>query len=418
MAARLHLNTRTTPKPRIQINRSLIIALSAIITTILLFGIVGAFTHTQQAKKNIVSTEEKLAKKQEVNISPEIAGLPENYSNLENFFPKEKDDQRLEIILKQFEELQDEYRYLKRQFSEKEAAPIKKLDDEKTITAKKADLVFSSLGSNTENILAGDRSKSTAEETLKAGPAQEDFLKSEAENKRRLEVAKGKDRTEDIYDMHNIIKPISKYQIQAGTSIPAILDTGIETTVVGTIVAHVRSDVYDTISGKYLLIPKGSKLVGEYDSRTVAGQRRILMEFGRIIRPDGSSILLGRALGADAIGQSGISGNVDNHWARIIGAATISTILTVGAGIGSDNVSRDNYYPDAKQRGYNGAATAVNDVGKQIAGQALAIKPTIKVPPGREFNVMVRKDMVLEPFKDPYREPNIVEKTFSTKRKF
>ncbi len=416
---RPNLEISTQPKPKIQINRPLVITIGAIIATIFLFAMVAALTHKNSVKKprNSNALEQNITVDKPIDISPDIRKLPENYSDvseIKKFFPREQNDHRVEILLKQFEELQSEYHYLKELLNKREYSPPREIvDDEKTLNAKRADLVFNGLGSQIENIFSGnDRNKFlTKDEKLIATPAQEELVKNEIENKRRLDVAKGNDKTEAIYDMHNVIKPISKYQVQAGTMIPAILDTGIETSVVGTIVAHVKSNIYDTITGKYLLIPKGSKLIGEYDSRTTSGQRRILIEFGRIIRPDGSSILLGRALGADAIGQSGISGDVNNHWARILGAATISTILTVGAGIGSDSISRNNYYQNSTQRGIAGGSQAINNVGQSITNQALSIKPTITIPPGKEFNVMVRKDMILTPFNEPSKT-KVIKKAY------
>lgn len=411
MAEKNKLEISTTPAPVVQLSKPILITAGTVAASLILFAIIGSFSNSKHnSSKNSngiasMSIEKNFTAENKINISPEIHKLPEDYTNIEGirkFLASPKEDHRLEIVLRQLEDLQNEYQYLKRQFDLKKndatELPLKSVDNEKTAYAKTADLIFAGLGSNTENAL-DNKSKPTNEDKLIATPAQEEFLKNEAINKRRIEVAKGKDRTESIYDMHNMVRPISKYQIQAGTTIPAILDTGIDTTIVGTIVAHVKSNIYDTITGKYLLIPKGSKLIGEYDSRTTPGQRRILMEFGRIIRPDGSSILLGRALGADAIGQSGVGGDVNNHWARILGAATISSILTVGAAVGADNIDgHNNYYQSATQRGIGGAVNSVNNVAQNITNQALTIKPTINIQPGREFYVMVRKDMILDPF--------------------
>ncbi len=406
---------QTLPKVAVQLNRKMIISVAAAVTAIVLFGIIGAFS---VGKKPVVDTDASTSTSaasrgglsRQVTIDPEIIDLPSSYTDIakiKKFSQINENDQRFEDVLRQLEELQGEYRSLKEQYDSKGEQPEKKVDDEQTRIAKSSELVFKGLGSDVENMFgdSSDRSRSrfgaaNKDEDVPMTPAQENLIKTKEENKRRAAVAKGRDEASEIYDMHGVIKPISKYQLQAGTLIPATLISGINTSLVGTIIAQVKSDIYDTVTGKYLLIPKGSKLLGEYESQIRSGQRRILMFYTRIVRPDGSSILLSRALGVDALGQSGVEGDVNNHWARILGAATISTILTVGAGIGTDSISNsNNYQQNSMQRAGTSAGAAISDVGRNITNRSLDIQPTITVPPGYQFNVAVRKDMVLDPYK-------------------
>ena len=97
------------------------------------------------------------------------------------------------------------------------------------------------------------------------------------------------------------------------------------------------------------------------------------------------------------MGKSGVEGNVDNHWARIIGASTISTILSVGAAIGGGNND------SAKQRAFGGMGNQISGIGQQIAGRSINIQPTISLEPGHQFNVAVKRDMILTPYKSKIR---------------
>ena len=123
----------------------------------------------------------------------------------------------------------------------------------------------------------------------------------------------------------------SPYVVQAGTVIPAALITGIRSDLPGQITAQVTEAVYDSPTGKYLLIPQGAKLIGQYDSSVAFGQSRILLVWTRVIMPDGTSIVLERQPGADTEGYAGLEDEVDNHWGMLFKAAVLSTLLSVGA---------------------------------------------------------------------------------------
>jgi type IV secretion system protein TrbI len=125
--------------------------------------------------------------------------------------------------------------------------------------------------------------------------------------------------------------PASPYQVMAGTVIPAALVTGINSDLPGQVIASVTESVYDTATGRYLLIPQGSKLIGRYDSQVAFGQRRVLLVWTRLILPDTSSIALGKLPGIDPAGYAGLEDGVDWHWDRILAGAALSTLLGVGA---------------------------------------------------------------------------------------
>ncbi|TXG82460.1 MAG: conjugal transfer protein TraI, partial [Sphingomonadales bacterium] len=119
--------------------------------------------------------------------------------------------------------------------------------------------------------------------------------------------------------------------LQAGSVIPAALITGIRSDLPGLVTAQVTQNVYDSPTGRILLIPQGARLIGEYDSEIAAGQSRVLLAWDRLILPGGRSIRLERQPGADAAGMSGLEDRVNNHWGRMVRAALVSTLLGVGS---------------------------------------------------------------------------------------
>ena len=399
------LAVRTRPVPVIQLNQKVILGIAMVIATVVSLAMVNAFVSEKPSKVKIAAPEQ-LPKVDDRNVTPlDFVGVPESYTDVKRIkrflqteapTPTVVEDPRFDEVRRELYALQREYDSLKRRLAEKENEKVE--DSAEMRAIKRGGLTFSGIGSNMDNAFSMRRREN---EEAVASPAQEEQLRNKADSNRRLDIAKGYDPATAIYDMHNVVKPYSKYLLQAGSVIPATLITCINTTQVGTIIAQVSSDVYDTVSGKYLLIPRGSKLIGEYSSNVRQGQGRVLIEFGRVVRPDGSSILLSRALGTDAIGNSGLNGDVDNHWMRIIGAATLSTVLTAGAAIGANAIYRhsNNSYPSSYENAVSGAANAFNNIGQQITGRAMNIPPTITVPAGTPFFVSVRKDMTLTPYR-------------------
>jgi type IV secretory pathway VirB10-like protein len=183
--------------------------------------------------------------------------------------------------------------------------------------------------------------------------------------------------------------PSSPYVVQAGTLIPAALVTGIRSDLPGEITAQVTQDVADSPSGRFRLIPQGSRLVGQYDSQVAFGQSRVLLVWTRLILPNGRSIVLDRLPGADAAGAGGLQDGVDNHWGQLFKAAALSSILGIGTQIGSGN--DENGLIKALRQG---PANTLNQAGQQVIGRSLNIAPTLTIRPGFQVEVLVHKDMV------------------------
>jgi len=183
--------------------------------------------------------------------------------------------------------------------------------------------------------------------------------------------------------------------VLAGSIIPAALITGLRSDLPGEITAQVTQDIFDTPTGKILLIPQGAKLVGQYDAQITFGQSRALLVWNRLILPNGKSIVLERQPGADTEGYAGLADEVDNHWGTLFEAAALSTILSVGSEAGTSD-SENNLAQAIRQ----GASQSFNQTGEQVVGRSLNVQPTITIRPGFPVNVLVTHDLVLEPYRN------------------
>ena len=191
--------------------------------------------------------------------------------------------------------------------------------------------------------------------------------------------------------------PSSPYVLQAGSVIAAALITGIRSDLPGQITAQVTENVYDSPTGRILLIPQGSKLVGEYDSQVSFGQNRVLLAWDRLILPDGRSITLDRLPGADASGFAGLQDGTNYHWGGIAKAALLSTALGIGAQAGS------NGNDDLARAIREGTSDTINQAGQQIVRRQLNVQPTLTIRPGYPLRVVVTRDLVLSPIADGKR---------------
>jgi type IV secretory pathway VirB10-like protein len=182
--------------------------------------------------------------------------------------------------------------------------------------------------------------------------------------------------------------------LQAGAVIAAALLTGIRSDLPGQVTAQVTEDVYDSPTGRILLIPQGARLVGQYDAQIAFGQSRALLVWNRLIMPNGRSIVLERQPGADPEGYAGLEDQVDNHWGMLFKAAILSTLLSVGSEAGTSDT--ENSLVQAIRQG---ASQSFSQVGQQVVGRSLNVQPTITIRPGFPVRVLVTHDLVLEPYR-------------------
>jgi len=189
-----------------------------------------------------------------------------------------------------------------------------------------------------------------------------------------------------------VMAPASPYVLQAGAVIPAALITGIRSDLPGQITAQVTENIYDSPTGRILIVPQGTRIIGEYSNDVGFGQRRVLLVWNRLILPNGRSIVLERQPGADSQGYAGLQDGVDYHWWDLAKAAGLSTLLAVGSELA---VSDEDRLIRAIR---DGAQDTINDAGQQIIRRQLQVAPTLTIRPGFPVRVIVTRDLVLEPY--------------------
>ncbi|CEF53677.1 TrbI/VirB10 family protein [Acetobacter ghanensis] len=194
--------------------------------------------------------------------------------------------------------------------------------------------------------------------------------------------------------------PASPYVLQAGTVIAGALNTKISSDLPGQIVGHVTQNVYDSPTGRFLLIPQGSTLFGAYNSSVSFGQQRTQIIWTRLILPNGDSFVLEKLPGGNAIGQSGLSDEVNNHWGQLFKAALVTTLLSVGSEAGTS--WNENNLMQAIR---SGASNGFSMVGNRLIDRSLNIQPTLTDRPGLPFTLVLNRDLVLKPWKEKEFRP-------------
>ena len=197
-------------------------------------------------------------------------------------------------------------------------------------------------------------------------------------------------RAVDTYLSQPLIAPASPYEIQAGTVIPGALVTGINSDLPGQIIGTVTQNVFDSVTGKYLLIPQGSRLLGRYSSVVGNGENRVLIAWQRLILPNGDSIVLDAMPGTDQEGQSGLHDKVDYHFKKLAEAAALSTAIAYGGNLAinpnSTSTNQDVVGSTISQE--------ASQIGQRIINRQLDVQPTITIRPGWPFRILVNKDII------------------------
>ena len=196
--------------------------------------------------------------------------------------------------------------------------------------------------------------------------------------------------------------PRTPYELRAGFVVPATLISGINSELPGQIMAQIAQNVYDTATGKYLLLPQGSRLVGAYSSDVSYGQARVLVAWQRIVFPDGKAMDISAMPGADSAGYAGFTDQVNNHYLRLYGSALLMSAVTAGITYNQhQNQSTLGYQqPNASSALSQALGLQLGQVTAQMIAKNLNIAPTLEIRPGYRFNVIVTKDMT---FSKPYQ---------------
>ena len=211
-----------------------------------------------------------------------------------------------------------------------------------------------------------------------------------------LDVQQNKD--DNGYLQAAVQPKASNHELFAGSVIPAVLQTGIDSDLPGTITGMVRQTVYDSLNPSVVLIPQGTKIIGAYSSDVAYGQSRVLVAWDRLIFPNGSMIDLKGMIGADGQGESGLHDQVDNHYTRIFGSAILMSMLGVGAQLSQPQTGNALTTPSASQQAAGALAQQINTVGTNLLNKNLNIQPTLNIRPGMTFNVLVNRTMILPPY--------------------
>lgn len=238
---------------------------------------------------------------------------------------------------------------------------------------------FNALTSANNNLPAGDANAAP----LTAAPASQD---------RKLAFLNAKPDAE-IYNPHSQQKPISPFTLMAGTIIPASLLTGLNSDLPGFVIGQVTENVYDTVTGRYLLVPQGTRIIGKYDSVVAFGQKRALIVWQRIIRPDGSSIVIENLPATDEGGYAGLEDGVDFHTWQILKGVGLATLLGVGTEL-SVGSSQNDLVSAIRQSAFQN----VDRASQNVVQRMLDIQPTLTIRPGFPLRIIVHKDIILTPY--------------------
>ena len=201
------------------------------------------------------------------------------------------------------------------------------------------------------------------------------------------------------YLIQTRLKAVGKTEIWAGSVLAAQLDTGINTNLPGMATAHIKNDIYDSRTGQFLLIPKGTRIIGTYNASVDGGQNRVQTKWERLIWPDGSYLSLEGMAGGDREGNSGQFADVNDHRGAIFTTSIFTGLLAAGTQLVSGGGA------GSYTAGGNGQVI-YQSVGQQIAQQGnaaiqkkLSQAPELTVPRGVNFNIIIDRTIVLDPWK-------------------
>lgn len=197
-----------------------------------------------------------------------------------------------------------------------------------------------------------------------------------------------------IYSPHGLVDPLSPYELKAGAVIPGALLTGVDTARPGPVVATVTQNVFDSITGRHLLVPQGARLIGRHEGESAHGDRRAFLVWDRMILPNGKSVILSEEPGVDAQGAVGVRGEIDRRlWPMGVATLFAGAITTLGelARGRSDERSFIDSAGDA-------ASIEASQVGGRLTDRELGVQPSIRVRAGAPVRVMITRDLILEPY--------------------
>ncbi|MBS0403738.1 MAG: TrbI/VirB10 family protein [Proteobacteria bacterium] len=386
---------RAQPRPVTRLNRRTL----AMLTGGLSVAVLGATIWSLQPHRRGAGEQTELYNVDRVSKSEGLDGLPADYSKLPPKVPELGPPLPGDLgpaIVKSQQSLTPAY-----------AQPGHDPEDarRKEADAAAASSVFFRSGNQGKTpapaqvASAGPSSALASFDPLAAGPASTAAQPADptaVQNRQEQKEAFLKGGSTESRNSGVLQMPASPYQVMAGTVIPAALVTGIKSDLPGDVIAMVTEPVYDTATGKLLLIPQGSRILGKYNSQVSYGQSRVQMVWNRIILPDTSSLTLDSLVGTDPAGYAGVEDEIDRHWGRILAGAALTTLLGVGAELAApENRQNGNRIVIA---GRDGLQDSVNQVGQELTRRNMNIQPTLTARPGLPVRIIVSRDLVLRPY--------------------
>jgi len=227
-----------------------------------------------------------------------------------------------------------------------------------------------------------------------AGPEPGSVPASEPARQARMQAFLEAAPSADIYNPHLLEEPLSPWQVMAGSVLRAALITGLNSDLPGFVVAQLTEDVFDSVTGTVLLLPRGTRLLGRYDSQVAFGQERALVVWHRLILPDGASVVVENLPATDEAGHAGISDTVDMHGWRLARGILLSSLLGIGTELAwADEGDVTRAFRESVQEGTDKAAGA-------LVKRELDVQPTLRVRPGWPLAVLVHRDLLLRPWQN------------------
>jgi type IV secretory pathway VirB10-like protein len=230
--------------------------------------------------------------------------------------------------------------------------------------------------------------------------ATEEYEAQNMQDRKEAFLARSRAGSTENYLNSTRTQPAGPYEIKAGWDIPAVLEQALNSDLPGEIKALVRDNVYDTATGMDLLIRRGARLIGMYDSRVGYGQDGIQVVWSRLIFPEGSPVNLQGMAGQDASGHAGLRHDVDNHDKRLVGFGLLTSVFSAAFQISQTRHGSVLGYPSPAETAGSAIGGNISQLGADVTRRNLNVQPTIKVPVGYRFNVRVNRDTL---FELPYR---------------
>ncbi|MBU6445550.1 MAG: conjugal transfer protein TrbI [Alphaproteobacteria bacterium] len=385
-----HLEMRATPRPVVRFKRGLLIG-TAGISAVAIAGITFVALKPPHFTLSQAKTQVTAAKK-----TPDaVANLPKNYAQMHvpRLGPRLPGDLGVGIV-----EHEKALGLAPGGEADETARAARMRHEQQAEQAAQAGVFFqlnqdrTASGSAPVATPASANGPSTSAKGNSAGRLNLDPEHDQNFQQRKLDFENAAS-ARSIYNDHALQTPASPYELMAGTVIAASLLTGLDSDLPGLVTAQITENVYDSVSGRVLLLPAGSRLIGSYDSVVAFGQSRALVVWQRIVMPDGSSIQIDNLPATDPAGYAGLKDEVDYHTWTLLKGIAMSTLLGVGteASFGSNQSNLVEAIRQSTQE-------STNQAGQRIVEKDLNIRPTIKVRAGWPLRVVLHRDVVLRPY--------------------